>query len=108
MVRGALMGFVATLAGVGLLASMAASRAGNAVEDADDVRTGGETTVWADGRNAFSFPLANLSDEERSRFAVGNSSSDAIGSALHCPQLRRLPCAGRARRTAGPAQAHRS
>ena len=35
--------------------------------------TGGATTVWADGKNAFSFPAANLSDEERTRFAIGNS-----------------------------------
>jgi CxxC motif-containing protein (DUF1111 family) len=73
MVRRALVGIVATLAGVGLLASMATSLAGAAIADVDDIRTGGETTVWADGRNAFSFPLANLSDEERARFAVGNS-----------------------------------
>ncbi|HSI60935.1 MAG TPA: di-heme oxidoredictase family protein [Ideonella sp.] len=36
-------------------------------------KVGGETTVFATGRNAFSFPLANLSDEERTRFAIGNS-----------------------------------
>ena len=36
-------------------------------------RAGGETTVYATGRNAFSFPFANLDDEERARFAVGNS-----------------------------------
>ncbi|MFG6449513.1 di-heme oxidoredictase family protein [Roseateles sp. BYS180W] len=36
-------------------------------------RTGGDTTVWADGKNAFSFPAANLPPEERARFAVGNS-----------------------------------
>jgi CxxC motif-containing protein (DUF1111 family) len=35
--------------------------------------TGGATTVHATGRNAFSFPFANLDDEERARFAVGNS-----------------------------------
>lgn len=35
--------------------------------------TGGATTVWADGKNAFSFPAANLTDEERTRFAIGNS-----------------------------------
>lgn len=34
---------------------------------------GGATTVHADGRNAFSFPAANLNDEERTRFAIGNS-----------------------------------
>jgi CxxC motif-containing protein (DUF1111 family) len=36
-------------------------------------KTGGDTTVFADGRNAFSFPAANLSNEERTRFAIGNS-----------------------------------
>ena len=43
---------------------------------ADDLageKTGGETTVFATGRNAFSFPAANLSDEERTRFVIGNS-----------------------------------
>ncbi len=34
---------------------------------------GGQTTVYANGRNAFSFPAANLPDEERTRFAIGNS-----------------------------------
>lgn len=41
--------------------------------DADDALTGGATTVFATGRNAFSFPLATLDDAERARFAVGNS-----------------------------------
>jgi CxxC motif-containing protein (DUF1111 family) len=36
-------------------------------------RTGGATTVDATGRNAFSFPAANLDDAERTRFAIGNS-----------------------------------
>ncbi|MCW5667906.1 MAG: thiol oxidoreductase [Piscinibacter sp.] len=36
-------------------------------------RTAGEATVFATGRNAFSFPLATLDDAERARFAVGNS-----------------------------------
>lgn len=36
-------------------------------------QTGGATTVPAAGRNAFSFPFANLDDDERQRFAVGNS-----------------------------------
>lgn len=36
-------------------------------------KTGGETTVFATGRNAFSFPAANLADEERTRFVIGNS-----------------------------------
>jgi len=37
------------------------------------VRVGGDTTVDATGRNAFSFPAANLPDDERTRFAIGNS-----------------------------------
>jgi CxxC motif-containing protein (DUF1111 family) len=36
-------------------------------------KTGGETTVFATGRNAFSFPAANLTDEEHTRFVIGNS-----------------------------------
>lgn len=38
-----------------------------------DEKPGGDTTVFATGRNAFSFPAANLSDEERTRFVIGNS-----------------------------------
>lgn len=47
----------------------------SASENADPLgeKTGGETTVYATGRNAFSFPLANLDDAERTRFAIGNS-----------------------------------
>ncbi|CAM3871259.1 di-heme oxidoredictase family protein [Paracidovorax anthurii] len=36
-------------------------------------KTGGNTTVYATGRNAFSFPAANLDDAERTRFVIGNS-----------------------------------
>jgi CxxC motif-containing protein (DUF1111 family) len=36
-------------------------------------QTAGAATVFATGRNAFSFPLATLDDAERTRFAVGNS-----------------------------------
>lgn len=43
------------------------------VPDALGELTGGETTVFATGANAFSFPLANLPDAERTRFAIGNS-----------------------------------
>jgi CxxC motif-containing protein (DUF1111 family) len=48
---------------------------GGAAVDSDPLgeRSGGATTVDATGRNAFSFPLANLSDAERTRFAIGNS-----------------------------------
>lgn len=35
--------------------------------------SGGETTVFATGRNAFSFPAANLTDAEHTRFVIGNS-----------------------------------
>jgi CxxC motif-containing protein (DUF1111 family) len=34
---------------------------------------GGQTTVFATGKNAFSFPLANLDEPGRTRFAIGNS-----------------------------------
>lgn len=59
----ACLGLVAAVAGLNALATPAP----------DDEKTGGETTVFATGRNAFSFPLANLPDEERTRFVIGNS-----------------------------------
>lgn len=37
------------------------------------VQPGGDTTVFSNGRNAFSLPAATLSDAERTRFVVGNS-----------------------------------
>jgi len=36
-------------------------------------KTGGQGTVYATGRQSFSFPLANLDDAEHTRFAIGNS-----------------------------------
>ena len=42
-------------------------------ENADDTAVGGATTVYATGRNSFSFPAANLTDPERTRFVIGNS-----------------------------------
>jgi CxxC motif-containing protein (DUF1111 family) len=36
-------------------------------------KTGGATTVYATGKNAFSFPLANLDEPGRTRFVIGNS-----------------------------------
>ncbi|MFO6418929.1 di-heme oxidoredictase family protein [Hylemonella sp. W303a] len=45
----------------------------DAAERAASERTAGKGTVWATGQNAFSFPLANLSDAERTRFVIGNS-----------------------------------
>ncbi len=41
--------------------------------DNDAVNSGGETTVYASGRLAFSFPAANLDEAGRTRFALGNS-----------------------------------
>ena len=38
-----------------------------------DEKTGGNTTVYVDGQNAFSFPAANLQEKERTRFVIGNS-----------------------------------
>jgi CxxC motif-containing protein (DUF1111 family) len=35
--------------------------------------SGGATTVFATGQQAFSFPAANLPDAERTRFVIGNS-----------------------------------
>jgi len=57
------------VAGVGGLGWLQAAE----VEDPLGEQTGGATTVPATGRNAFSFPLATLDDEERTRFAIGNS-----------------------------------
>ena len=55
------------------LIACAALAAPAGVDEERGERTGGATTVHADGRNAFSFPFANLSDEEAARFVVGNS-----------------------------------
>lgn len=54
---------------VGLAMGVAGQTDGLAVDE----KAGGDTTVPATGRNAFSFPAANLPDEERTRFAIGNS-----------------------------------
>lgn len=59
----------AVVAGLTLAARLQASADPANFEEA----TGGATTVWADGKNAFSFPAANLTDEERTRFVIGNS-----------------------------------
>jgi len=50
----------------------AALHAAIAPDDGSEL-PGGATTVHVDGRNAFSLPAANLSEDERSRFAIGNS-----------------------------------
>lgn len=41
--------------------------------DASEEKPGGDTTVFEVGRNAFSFPAANLDEEGRTNFAIGNS-----------------------------------
>ncbi len=68
------------VAGAIVLAALALDLGGRVVGPAiaDGVprqgeRTAGEVTVFADGRNAFSFPAANLTDAERTRFVIGNS-----------------------------------
>ena len=64
------------VAGVGLVALGALGlRTLTAAPQPDPLgeKTGGETTVYATGRNAFSFPAANLEDAERTRFVIGNS-----------------------------------
>ena len=55
--------------GMGLVGSLVAGTAPDPLGE----KAGGETTVFATGRNAFSFPAANLDDAERTRFAIGNS-----------------------------------
>ncbi len=44
-----------------------------AAKESMDANTAGAVTVHATGRHAFSFPAANLSNEEQTRFAIGNS-----------------------------------
>lgn len=53
--------------GGGVLAGWAAPPA------SDAEKTGGDTTVFVTGRNAFSMPAANANDAERAVFAIGNS-----------------------------------
>lgn len=45
----------------------------DAPDDPLGEKTAGEGTVYATGKNAFSFPLAHLDDAERTRFVIGNS-----------------------------------
>lgn len=70
-------------AGAGLLALLGGAVVAKA-PPAEEL-TGGATTVYADGRNAFSFPAANLDDAERTRFAIGNSFFAATGWKLRLP-----------------------
>lgn len=62
--------------GAGLALALAAAGAislASTNEKDTGERTGGETTVFVTGKNAFSFPAANLGDAERTRFVIGNS-----------------------------------
>lgn len=61
----------ARLAGILLFAWSAAHAA--PTDDPLGEKVGGATTVYATGKNAFSFPAANLTDAERTRFVIGNS-----------------------------------
>ncbi|RZS41761.1 CxxC motif-containing protein (DUF1111 family) [Limnobacter thiooxidans] len=66
---------VFTVLAAGSLVSAASTEANAEVDSVEGMtpRTAGDATVFADGRNSFSFPAANLLDEERTRFAIGNS-----------------------------------
>ena len=64
---------VLACAGVAGFSVWMAAQGAQATPAPDDEKTGGATTVFATGQNAFSFPLANLADEERTRFVIGNS-----------------------------------
>jgi CxxC motif-containing protein (DUF1111 family) len=46
---------------------------GDTAERSQGEHTAGAATAFVNGRNAFSMPLPTLDDEERARFAVGNS-----------------------------------
>jgi CxxC motif-containing protein (DUF1111 family) len=74
---GLLVAVAGSLAVSALLAQTRAPDAGGAKGDVAEreasERTAGKGTVWATGQNAFSFPLANLDDAERTRFVIGNS-----------------------------------
>ncbi|MFN4329230.1 MAG: di-heme oxidoredictase family protein [Limnobacter sp.] len=61
------------LLALALLACCAAATSGPDTSAGDAERTAGDATVFADGKNAFSFPAANLDNAERTRFAIGNS-----------------------------------
>lgn len=70
---GAILLGASLLAGAVLLLASALAGAEKPAPDPLGELTGGATTVYADGRNAFSLPAANLTDEERTRFVIGNS-----------------------------------
>ena len=61
-----------TLAAAGVAAAWLAL-ASPSVPDSSEEKPGGDTTVYEEGLNAFSFPAANLDEEGRTSFAIGNS-----------------------------------
>ncbi|MET1115556.1 MAG: di-heme oxidoredictase family protein, partial [Comamonas sp.] len=69
----AVCGLAAALAAQVLAQPQGAAPVAPAAATPADHLPGGNTTVFATGRNAFSFPAANLSDAERTRFVIGNS-----------------------------------
>jgi len=71
--RAALAAAVVVTAATAALIMSVDTQAEPASADPLGEMTGGSTTVWATGRNAFSFPAANLPDDERTRFVIGNS-----------------------------------
>lgn len=72
MRRAAFLGAVLLTAGFGASTHVYLQAAPGPADPLGE-KTGGETTVFANGRNAFSFPAANLPDAERTRFVIGNS-----------------------------------
>ena len=47
--------------------------ASTATPEAGEELPGGDTSVWDQGRNAFSYPAANLSLDRQTPFFIGNS-----------------------------------
>jgi CxxC motif-containing protein (DUF1111 family) len=62
----------ATLTSVGLAVAWLALATPPTVDTSEE-KPGGDTTVFEEGLNAFSFPAANLDEEARTNFAIGNS-----------------------------------
>ena len=65
--------YLALLAGLLLIACTSLRLRADENPDPLGEQVAGAATVYATGRNAFSFPLANLDDAERTRFVIGNS-----------------------------------
>jgi CxxC motif-containing protein (DUF1111 family) len=72
VIRGSAL-LLAAVAAAAAVVAVQANTSGDLNIDRLGEKTGGETTVYATGKNAFSFPAANLPDDERTRFAIGNS-----------------------------------